>query len=78
MTKLSLSVVNSLEETMEFPATLPPAIPANRVLAHNSVRPGRYQGERGFRFWFAVPAAHYVSCSCGWAPHLGAHYRVQR
>lgn len=55
------------------------AIPDGWVLVHNSVRPTRQIGSRGFRIWLDEPdAPRLVSCDCGWAPELGKHFRVQR
>jgi hypothetical protein len=51
-------------------------IPAGQVVVHNSVRPTRRLGSRGFRAWLASRAASLEPCPCGWAPELGEHYRV--
>lgn len=50
---------------------------AGRRLVHNFVRPTRRLGARGFRVWLTSTTDPTVTpCDCGWAPHLGAHYRV--
>jgi hypothetical protein len=36
----------------------------------------RMLGQGGFRIWADKPHPDYVVCNCGWAPHLGTHYRV--
>ena len=64
--------------TMEYPAELPDAVPDGLVLVHNTVRPARRQGTRGFRFWFQSPVPGLEPCSCPWAPELGQHHRVAR
>ena len=54
---------------------LPVEIPAGTVLMHNSVRPTRRLGLRGFRAWLADPdPAHQTACACNWAPELGTHF----
>jgi hypothetical protein len=50
-----------------------------QVVVHNSVRPTRRLGSRGFRVWYDSPTAPGLTpCDCDWAPELGAHYRVDR
>jgi hypothetical protein len=61
---------------MEYPRSLPAAVPDGRVLVHNSVRPSR-QGQRGSRYWLQPPADNLEICGCGWASELGDHYRVK-
>jgi hypothetical protein len=56
--------------------TLPTKVPAGWVLVHNSVRPTRRLGSRGFRAWLARPSDRLVVCGCDWATELGEHYRV--
>jgi hypothetical protein len=64
---------------MEYLKRLPSSIPADRWLVHNHVRPTRRLGSRGFRAWLVLPGtARLEVCGCGWAPELGAHYRVKR
>jgi hypothetical protein len=60
--------------------TIPNAdeIPASQVVIHNSVRPTRRLGDRGFRAWLAAPDDPVEPCNCGWAPELGLHCRVTR
>jgi len=68
----------------------PKKVPAGLIIVHNSV-PARLQpdenneggawrevGQGGFRIWRDRPSPNYVECKCGWAPHLGKHYRVKR
>jgi hypothetical protein len=63
--------------TFEYLDRLPRALPAGRVLVHNHVRPARRLGVRGFRAWLSPPdATRLQRCACGWAPELGAHYRM--
>jgi hypothetical protein len=56
----------------------PSAIPAGKVVVHNSVRPTRRLGSRGFRAWLSTPTGRLVACDCAWAPELGIHYRIER
>ena len=68
-----------LQSPAYYPAKMPDRLPAGRIIVHNHVRPpAQHQGQRGFRFWIAEPDDRYVPCFCGWAPHLGKHYRVDR
>ncbi len=61
----------------EYLFTLPEVIPDRRRLVHNSVPPTQHIGSRGFRMWLAAPdVPRLTPCDCGWAPELGAHYRV--
>ena len=58
---------------------LPTQLDPGVVLVHNSVRPTRRLGSRGFRAWLAAPdLARLEVCPCEWAPELGPHYRVRR
>jgi hypothetical protein len=57
---------------------IPAAVPPDRVVVHNQVRPARRLGTRGFRAWLQPPGAELALCSCGWAPELAEHYRVER
>lgn len=57
---------------------LPAEVPAGLVLVHNSVRPTRRLGSRGFRAWLTEPGDRLVRCDCGWASELGAHYRPMK
>lgn len=61
----------------DYPARIPAAVPRGLALVHNTVRPAQRQGARGFRFWLQAPDERLVRCTCGWAPHLTAHYRVR-
>ena len=60
---------------------LPVVIPPGRALVHNSERPTRHLGVRGFRAWLVDAAndsgGRRVMCDCGFAPELGTHYRMQ-
>jgi hypothetical protein len=65
---------------MEYPRSLPKAVPPDRVLVHNQVRPSRVQGNLGARYWLQVPDldGHELKpCACEWAPELGRHFRVK-
>jgi hypothetical protein len=56
---------------------LPAAVPKGKVLVHNTVRPTRRLGSRGFRAWLEPPHWPRLElCDCGWAGELGQHYRV--
>ncbi len=62
---------------IEYLTSLPKALPADKVLVHNHVMPGRTLGNRGFRAWLASrDDDRYELCGCGWAAKLGDHYRV--
>ena len=63
---------------MAYLTKLPGAIPERQVLVHNSVRPARRLGERGFRAWLQVPDDRLEVCLCGWAFELGRHFVVTR
>lgn len=69
----------------------PDDVPAGHVVVHNHVAPQPKFGAQGFRVWLAADAAdarpaagaleqaaayRVEACDCGWAPELGAHYRV--
>lgn len=58
--------------------TLPDSVPAAVVLVHNSVRPTRQLGMRGFRAWLQPRGLHLEPCPCDWAPELGEHFRIRR
>jgi len=60
----------------DYIADLPDAIPPGRILVHNSVRPAKRLGYRGFRAWLSFPEPKCVICDCKWASNLGKHYRV--
>ena len=55
---------------------IPATIPDGWVLVHNSVRPTRCLGYRGFRAWLQAPSDRLELCACGWAPEVGDHYRI--
>jgi hypothetical protein len=55
---------------------MPKIIPADRALVHNTVRPSRRLGSRGFRAWLQPHDAALELCDCGWAGELGMHYRI--
>jgi hypothetical protein len=65
------------EGAMRYLRTIPgqEEPPAGRVVVHNSVRPTKNLGSRGFRAWVQVPSDRLVRCDCSWAPALQAHYR---
>jgi hypothetical protein len=56
----------------------PGAIPAGQVVVHNDVKPANRMGPHGFRAWLQAPTGRLEPCDCGWAPRLGAHYRVRQ
>jgi hypothetical protein len=64
---------------MDYLRTLPKSINPYQLLVHNSVRPTRRLGSRGFRAWLTPRSeiGRLEPCSCGWAPELGVHYRVK-
>jgi hypothetical protein len=65
--------------TPVYLSKLPDALPAGVVLVHNSVRPTRRLGMRGFRAWLQAPGTarlRLAPCNCGWAAELGQHYLV--
>jgi hypothetical protein len=61
---------------MKYVFRIPTAVPAKKVLIHNSARhdPNTVPGTDDFRAWFDVLHDDYLICACGWAKHLGAHY----
>ena len=59
-----------------YVAQLPAVIPDDQVLVHNSARPTRFIGYRGFRAWLEPASKYLTVCPCGWASELGQHYRV--
>jgi hypothetical protein len=62
---------------MEYPDPLPETIPPDRFLVHNnSVRASRRQDTSGAPYWLQPHQSGLEACRCGWAPHLGTHYRV--
>jgi hypothetical protein len=75
---LGINHLKSLVESYSLATKQPP--PHGRILVHNQVKstPGAFQGSRGFRAWWAKPAAEFVMCACGWRPDLGEHHRLQR
>ena len=62
---------------IEYLYAIPAEVPAGRVVVHNSVRPTRHLGSRGFRAWLAEPSERLVLCTCEWAPEIGEHYRLR-
>jgi hypothetical protein len=63
---------------MEYLTELPASVPWDgTVLVHNTVTPTRRLGKRGFQAWLQAPDIGIESCSCGWAPELGPHFRVR-
>lgn len=58
----------------------PRTVKPGRIVVHNHVRPVEPLGLNGFRAWTdeATPKDYAVEpCSCDWAAHLPAHYRVK-
>jgi len=65
--------------TAEYLTVLPRSIPEGKWLVHNTVRPTRRLGSRGFRAWLDEAGTDQrEQRPCGWAPELGLHYRVSR
>jgi hypothetical protein len=64
----------------KYVSNIPNTVRAGRVLVHNSARhdPTTRPGPTGFRAWLDAPQDKYVICSCGWAPQIKKHYRVDR
>jgi len=62
---------------MTYLSALPKALPGDRVLVHNRVRPTRSLGSRGFRAWLQNDTDNLDQCDCGFVPELGTHYRVR-
>jgi hypothetical protein len=57
---------------------IPAAILPGMVVVHNSVRPSRRLGTRGFRAWLEpADAPNHEVCPCDWATELPEHYRVE-
>jgi hypothetical protein len=65
---------------MDYLDRLPVAMPVGKALVHNRVRPTRRLGSRGFRAWLVDADDNRHGrrqvCDCGFAPELGAHYRM--
>jgi hypothetical protein len=59
---------------------VPKAIPAGKILVHNTVTPTRKIGNRGFRAWWddAANAKNWKECDCGWGAEIGPHYTTRR
>jgi hypothetical protein len=64
--------------TKEYFARIPKQVPWGRIIVHNHIQPQAPLRRNGFRAWSDLPEPKYVECYCGWAPHLGRHYRVSR
>jgi hypothetical protein len=62
---------------MRYLSGIPAEVPSGRVVVHNSVRPARRLGVRGFRAWTQWPDERLEVCGCDWAPEVGEHYRVK-
>ena len=74
-----LSVISRLGILgISYLTTLPAEVPDGRCLVHNSVRPTRRLGSRGFRAWTTSYRDRLEVCDCSWAPELGQHYRIER
>jgi hypothetical protein len=72
-----MKMESEMRTAQDYLTTIPKTVPEGRVVVHNHVRPARRLGTRGFRAWLAEPSADIERCDCGWAPELGAHYRVR-
>ena len=75
-----MSSVKCRSRGIEYLSKIPAkdAIPPGRVVVHNHVVPPvRRLGTRGFRAWTEPLREGLMPCECGWAPELGAHYRVR-
>ena len=58
---------------------VPDQVSTGSIVVHNHVKPAQRLGTRGFRAWVGPEGTiGYVPCDCGWMPHLGTHYRVDR
>ena len=55
---------------------LPERVPEGNVLVHNRILPRTQLNSNGVRAWLQAPADCLELCPCGWAPHLGEHYRM--
>lgn len=62
----------------DYLSTIPLVIPDGKVIVHNRVPAVWPVGLNGFRIWLQnkSDAHNLIACDCGWAAHLGAHYRV--
>ena len=67
-----------MTSTIEYLSRIPENAPVGKIVVHSHVRPTRRLGSRGFRAWLDEPSSKYETCSCGWAPEFGIHYRVDR
>ena len=71
------------EYGMEYFDRLRKTVPIRKALAHNNrvVRQTRRPGADGLRAFLVDENdhrwRHRRECSCGWAPALGTHYRVE-
>lgn len=77
---LTVALEKALGKGGRYVFAMPDVIPDGMVLVHNHVvigiTPRRQPGFRGFRAWLS-PKGHrgIEACGCGWAPHLGQHWR---
>jgi len=65
--------------TDKYLFSIPKSVLPGKIVVHNRVRPTMRLNARGFRAWLAEPSPGDYAvevCPCGWAPHLGVHYRV--
>jgi hypothetical protein len=70
---------NDLPFGKKYLTLMPRTIPDGKVLVHNQVYlVTTLPGMRGSRIWTQdwSDESKLVVCDCGWAPNLGAHYRV--
>ena len=70
------------EIDMRYINSIPPKLPAGRVLVHNDVRPTRTLGSQGFRAWTQIMDDTIEPCRCNFGgcknSKLHKHYRVKR
>ena len=75
MTRIAIAQHDAI--ALAYLKKLPTVIPVGQVLVHNSVRPTRRLGSRGFRAWLSAPNTKLRVCNCQWAPALGRHFRTR-
>jgi hypothetical protein len=54
---------------------LPQRVPEGNALVHNRIRPRTQLNAHGVRAWLQARVEYLELCTCGWAPHLGEHYK---
>lgn len=76
--QLSPQEIALIAGDVEYLFSLPEAIPQDRILVHNRVRPAKPLGRNGFRCWLtSLDDERHEVCGCGWAADLGTHYRMR-